>query len=63
MSTLVSKVNSRLSSERFSIMLAAYEDEQETLRSKCESLRAEITAAKATSDNARKFIRRELLFP
>ena len=51
------RVNSRLSPERFSIMLAAYEDEQETLRSKCGSLRAEITAARATSDNARKFIR------
>lgn len=51
------KVGGRLSPERFSRMLAQYETEQEGLRSRCESLRAEISAARTTSDKAKQFIR------
>ena len=46
-----------LSADRFSRMLGKYEAEQETLRSKCEQLQAQISAAKTTSDNAKQFIR------
>ena len=46
-----------LSANRFSRMLTKYETEQETLRSKCKQLQAQITAAKTTSDNAKQFIR------
>lgn len=38
-------------------MLAQFETEQESLRSKCETLRADITAARTTSDKAKQFIR------
>jgi len=51
------KVGGGLSAERFSRMLAKYEAEQEELRSKCESLQTQITAARTTSDNAKQFIR------
>ena len=51
------KVSGRLSADRFSRMLGKYEAEQETLRSKCEQLQTQITAAKTTSDNAKQFIR------
>jgi len=51
------KVGGRLSPERFARMLAQFETEQEGLRSKCEALRAEITAARTTSDKAKQFIR------
>lgn len=51
------KVGGRLSPERFARMLAQFETEQEALRSKCETLRAEITAARTTSDKAKQFIR------
>ena len=51
------KVANRLSPERFARMLAQFETEQEGLRSKCEALRAEITAARTTSDKAKQFIR------
>jgi hypothetical protein len=51
------KVSGSLSAERFSKMLANYETEQETLRSKCEALQVQITAARTTSDNAKQFIR------
>ena len=51
------KVSGGLSADRFSRMLTKYETEQETLRSKCEQLQTQITAAKTTSDNAKQFIR------
>lgn len=51
------KVSGGLSAERFSRMLTKYETEQETLRSKCEQLQTQVTAAKTTSDNAKQFIR------
>ena len=51
------KVGGRLSPERFSRMLAQFETEQEGLRSKCETLRVEINAARTTSDKAKQFIR------
>ena len=51
------KVSGGLSAERFSRMLGKYEAEQETLRSRCQELQAQITAAKTTSDNAKQFIR------
>lgn len=51
------KVGGGLSAERFSKMLVTYESEQETLRSKCEKLQAQIAAARTTSDNAKQFIR------
>ena len=51
------KVSGGLSTERFAKMLATYEAEQETLRMKCETLQAQITAARTTSDNAKQFIR------
>ena len=51
------KVSGGLSAERFSIMLTKYEEEQETLRGKCEKLQVQITAARTTSDNAKQFIR------
>ena len=51
------KVSGGLSAERFAKMLATYEAEQETLRAKCETLQAQITAARTTSDNAKQFIR------
>ena len=51
------KVSGGLSAERFSRMLGKYEAEQETLRSRCVELQAQITAAKTTSDNAKQFIR------
>ena len=38
-------------------MLANYEAEQETLREKCKTLQAQISAARTTSDNAKQFIR------
>ena len=47
----------RLSADRFSRMLAQFETEQEALRSKCETLRVEINAARTTSDKAKQFIR------
>ena len=51
------RVAGHLSTERFSKMLANYETEQETLRARCETLQVQITAARATSDNAKQFIR------
>ena len=51
------KVGGGLRAERFSRMLTKYEAEQEELRSKCESLQTQITAARTTSDNAKQFIR------
>jgi hypothetical protein len=51
------KVSGSLSAERFSKMLANYEAEQETLREKCKTLQAQISAARTTSDNAKQFIR------
>ncbi|HNZ49717.1 MAG TPA: recombinase family protein [Candidatus Hydrogenedentes bacterium] len=51
------KVSGGLSAERFSRMLAKYEAEQETLRTKCEKLQEQIAAARTTSDNAKQFIR------
>ena len=51
------KVSGGLSAERFAKMLATYEAEQEALRAKCETLQAQITAARTTSDNAKQFIR------
>lgn len=51
------KVAGRLSAERFSRMLAQFETEQDSLRSRCETLRAKITAARTTSDKAKQFIR------
>ena len=51
------RVANRLSPERFARMLATYEAEQNTLRSKCDAFRAEITAARTTSDKAKQFIR------
>lgn len=56
-SGLSNKVGGRLSAERFSKMLANYEAEQEKLRARCETLQVQITAARATSDNAKQFIR------
>ena len=51
------KVSGGLSAERFSRMLTTYETEQETLREKCKTLQAQISAARSTSDNAKQFIR------
>ena len=51
------KVSGGLSAERFSRMLTTYEAEQETLREKCKTLQAQISAARTTSDNAKQFIR------
>lgn len=51
------KVSGSLSPERFSKMLSTYEKEQETLRSKCETLQVQINAARETSDNVKQFIR------
>ena len=51
------KVSGHLSAERFSKMLTNYEAEQETLRTRCETLQVQITAARTTSDNAKQFIR------
>lgn len=51
------KVSGSLSAERFSRMLTTYEAEQETLREKCKTLQAQISAARTTSDNAKQFIR------
>ncbi len=51
------KVGGGLSTERFSRMLAKYEEEQEALRARCETLQAQIAAAKTTSDNAKQFIK------
>ena len=42
------KVSGGLSAERFSKMLVTFETEQETLRSKCEKLQAQIAAARTT---------------
>ena len=50
-------VSGGLSAERFSRMLTTYEAEQETLREKCKTLQAQISAARTTSDNAKQFIR------
>ena len=51
------KVSGGLSAERFAKMLSTYEEEQEELRSRCEKLQVQITAARTSSDNARQFIR------
>ena len=51
------KVSGGLSPERFSRMLAQYEDEQEGLRAKSVQLQTQITADREASDNAKQFIK------
>ena len=51
------KVSGELSTERFAKMLSNYETEQGELRSKCENLQVQISAAKAESNNVKQFLR------
>ena len=51
------KVAGELSAERFSIMLASYEEEQASLRVRLEEVRTAISVEKETNDSAEQFIR------